>query len=238
MAQLNSSELHAVVSISPERRAVPRIPSARICVYVIKFDALRAAGLQAIFEENTDVDIVMGDAASLPHSDRESDATINMVVVGTQGGDDPLQVIASIRAAHPDLPILAMSHTTGDEAILKVLMLGAKGFLHESTTPSQFEKAVHMVASGSLWAPRRIQADLIRRLLTARGAQGTGATAPVSFTRREQQVLNFLLDGQSNREIARSLKIEERTVKSYVTKLMRKVGVRNRIALSMRVQGR
>jgi DNA-binding NarL/FixJ family response regulator len=60
----------------------------------------------------------------------------------------------------------------------------------------------------------------------------------VSFTNREQQVLDLLLGGNSNREIARSLKIEERTVKSYVTKLMQKMGVKNRTALTMRAQDR
>ena len=60
----------------------------------------------------------------------------------------------------------------------------------------------------------------------------------MNFTNREQQVLNLLLDGNSNREIAQSLKIEERTVKSYVTKLMQKMGVKNRTALTMRAQDR
>lgn len=214
-----------------------RFPTARICVYVIGLDDLRAAGLQAIFEKNSGVDIVLGDASSLPSFDSESDSTINMVLVGTQGSADPLKTIGSIRAAHPALPVLVMSHTAGEEAILKVLMLGAKGFLHESSSPGQFEKALRMVASGSIWAPRRIQAELIQRLLAARDSQGHGPVARVSFTGREQQVLNLLLGGHSNREIARSLNIEERTVKSYVTKLMRKMGVTNRIALSVRAHG-
>ena len=239
VAQSNLSSLHAVMPVSPKdgnRRAVVRLPTTRICVYVIGLDVLRAAGLQAIFEKNSGVDIVLGDALSLPSSDRESDSTINMVLVGTQGIADPLKTIASIRATHPALPVLVMSHTSGEEAILKVLMMGAKGFLHESSSPREFEKALHMVASGSIWAPRRIQAELIQRLLAGRDSEGHGPVARVSFTGRERQVLNLLLDGQSNREIARNLKIEERTVKSYVTKLMRKMGVTNRIALSVRAQ--
>ena len=115
-------------------------------------------------------------------------------------------------------------------------MLGAKGFLHEASTPAQFEKAVRMVSTGSLWAPRRAQAELIQRLLAALESQRATQANGVSFTTREQQVLNLLLDGNSNREIAKSLKIEERTVKSYVTKLMQKMGVRNRTALTMRAQ--
>ncbi|MGO8718492.1 MAG: LuxR C-terminal-related transcriptional regulator [Acidobacteriaceae bacterium] len=215
-----------------------RLPEARIRVYVIGLDALRAAGLQAIFGKNTGIDILMGDVASLPSVENGPDSTIYMVVVGGHAGSDILSVIASIRSAHPDLPIVVMSHASGEEAILRVLMLGARGFLHEASTPELFEKAVRLIASGSIWAPRRVQAELIGRLLTGRDSQRSGVAAGVRFTNRERQVLDLLLDGSSNREIARSLKIEERTVKSYVTRLMQKMGVKNRTALTMRAQDR
>jgi len=55
----------------------------------------------------------------------------------------------------------------------------------------------------------------------------------VSFTDREKEVLELLVAGRSNREIGQALQIEERTVKAHVAKLMRKVGVQNRIALSV-----
>jgi DNA-binding NarL/FixJ family response regulator len=241
VAEVNPSALHAVARISAanaDRRTVVRLPEARIRVHVVGLDALRAAGLQAIFEKNTGIDILMEDVDTLPSIERGPDSVVQMVVVGGHAGSDILSVIASIRSAHPDLPIVVMSHASGEEAILRVLMLGARGFLHEASTPGQFEKAVRMIASGSIWAPRRVQAELIRRLLTALDSQRSGVVPGVRFTNREREVLDLLLDGSSNREIARSLKIEERTVKSYVTRLMQKMGVKNRTALTMRAQDR
>ena len=55
----------------------------------------------------------------------------------------------------------------------------------------------------------------------------------VTFTDREKEVLELLVAGRSNKEIGSALGIEERTVKAHVAKLMRKVGVQNRIALSV-----
>ncbi|MES2220504.1 MAG: response regulator transcription factor, partial [Acidobacteriota bacterium] len=193
---------------------------------------------QSIFEKNTGIDILLEDVSSLPASHLGPDSALNLVVVGASAGPDIFSVIGSLRSAHPNLPIIVMSHASGQEAILRVLMLGAKGILHEAAAPAQFEKAIRMVAAGSLWAPRRVQADLIHRLLTTLESQRVSQVGGVSFTLREQQVLDLLLDGNSNREIAKSLKIEERTVKSYVTKLMQKVGVKNRTALTMRAQDR
>ena len=93
-----------------------------------------------------------------------------------------------------------------------------------------------MVTSGSIWAPRRLLSKLIDRLLTVPDAN-PASTNPY-LTARERQVLELILLARSNREIARQLGIEERTVKAHVGSLMRKTGVDNRIELSMRILSR
>jgi two-component system nitrate/nitrite response regulator NarL len=211
-------------------KAVSRFPTMPIRVYVLRVDPLRAAGLRAIFEENAGIDIIVEDAADQVGSGW-LDPSVRVVVVGTQLGAGTFKLVASIQSARPDLNILVMSPAAGDETVLTVLNLGAKGFLHEGITAAEFEEAVRSVASGSIWAPRKLQAELIHRLLASRAPQVS--IENVNFTGREQQVLNLLVDGRSNREIAHSLKIEERTVKSYVTRLLRKMSVKNRTALSM-----
>ncbi len=209
---------------------VSHFPSVPIHAYVLRFDPMRAIGLQALFEEKAGIKIVLENGLDEVGSGW-LDPGIGVVVVGTHMGAATHKLIASIRSARPELPIMVMSPAAGDEAILSVLALGAKGFLHEATTAAQFEEAVRAVIDGSIWAPRRLLAELIHRLLTARDPHVSVAAA--TFTGREQEVLNLLLDGKSNREIAQSLKIEERTVKSYVTRLLRKMSVKNRTALSM-----
>ncbi len=234
MAHLDSAVLKAVAPTPRQRgvrtRAVSQFPDVAIRVYVLGCDPLRAAGLEAIFQDNSGIDIVVEHPSAQVNSGW-LDPTINLIIVGTQLGTGTLKLIDSIRLTRPDLNILVMSPAAGDEAVLSVLKLGAKGFLHEAANAAQCEEAIRAVATGSIWAPRRLQAELIDRLLASRDTRPTPAN--VSFTGREQQVMNLLMDGRSNREIAQSLKIEERTVKSYVTRLLRKMGVTNRIALSM-----
>jgi len=89
------------------------------------------------------------------------------------------------------------------------------------------------VMSGSIWAPRRVLSKIVDRAL---GKAGAPLRSPCPrFTEREEEVLQQLVQARSNREIADALSIQEQTVKSYVARLMRKVGVDNRIALSMQV---
>ena len=68
--------------------------------------------------------------------------------------------------------------------------------------------------------------------ITAIPQVGTSAH-PLVFTEREREVLQLLVSGRSNKEIAAALEIEERTVKMHIASLMRKAGVTNRIALSV-----
>ncbi|MHB8303091.1 MAG: response regulator transcription factor [Acidobacteriaceae bacterium] len=210
-----------------------RFPARSIRVYLRFMESLRVAGLQAMFEDNAGIELVVEPATTEEElGNGWLDPTVRVALIGSLPGGALPRLIASMRRARPDLHIIVMSPVSGDKAVLSVLGLGGKGFLHDSASPSEVEQAIHAVASGCIWASRRLQADLIQRLLAARDP---AALAPGrSFTAREQQVLDLLLEGKSNREIATRLDIEERTVKSYVAKLMAKVGVKNRTALSMR----
>jgi two-component system nitrate/nitrite response regulator NarL len=214
-----------------KEKSVTRFPGAVIKLCLIYLDPLRVEGIRALFDDSSGIEIV-------PESDATSrtaawlDPTVQVAVLGAKTGEATPKMIETLRAARPDLHILVMSPAAGDEAALTVLALGVKGFIHDSASPAEFEKAIRVVASGAIWATRQVQSKLIARLLREQDAKPAPANA--SFTKREQEVLTLLLDGRSNREIARSLDIEERTVKAYVTSLMAKVGVKNRISLSMR----
>jgi DNA-binding NarL/FixJ family response regulator len=211
--------------VSPFPAAVP------IQVYAMRLEPLRAAGLQALFAHHSGIDIILEETRAPAHRGW-LDPAVKVVLIGTQSGAGTLELVRSIRSARPEAPMIVMSPAAGDEAALAALNLGVKGFLHETATAEQLEEAVRTVASGSVWAPRRLLSRLIDRLLLARDTQAT--LHKPTFTAREQQVMDLLLEGQSNREIASCLDIEERTVKVYVTKLMRKMGVQNRTALSVR----
>jgi DNA-binding NarL/FixJ family response regulator len=91
--------------------------------------------------------------------------------------------------------------------------------------------AVDAINSGTIWAPRRLLSKLVDRFMKDPGSSIVDAGS--HLTDREYQVLDLILEAQPNREIARQLGIEERTVRSHVGRLMRKTGVGNRVGLSM-----
>jgi len=204
--------------------AVARKPIIRIAV--VESDPLRFVGFRALFDSEPDFELL---SATLPEISMEK--TIDLVLLGNRGGQNHFDQMASLKAARPDLRIIVTGSGIDEETILKAIASGAKGYVDEAATPTEFVQAIRVVYQGSVWAPRRVLSMFIERVSSSPGR--IFPAGRVTFTDREKEVLEMLVAGRSNKEIGAALGIEERTVKAHVAKLMRKVGVQNRIALSV-----
>ena len=141
-----------------------------------------------------------------------------------------LPVVGSL-GVRPQLRLIVIGPEGNDELLLDSITAGARAYLAGTAGPDMVRQAIEVVVSGSIWAPRRLLSQLIDRMLES--SRNNGAGSPQSLTAREREVLDLILQARSNREIARELGIEERTVKAHVSRLMRKTGSENRVDLSM-----
>ena len=205
---------------------IPVSKKTPIHIAVIESDPLRLLGLSTFLgsAENFELNSTsLGEVATQPN--------IDLVLLGNHVGPNLFEVMATLRAAHPTLRIIVMGSGMNDENILKAIAAGAKGYVDETANPAEFVQAIRVVNHGSVWAPRRVLSLFIERVSNSPGKIFPGG--PVTFTDREKEVLEMLVVGRSNKEIGAPLGIAERTVKAHVAKLMRKVGVQNRIELSV-----
>jgi DNA-binding NarL/FixJ family response regulator len=197
-----------------------------IRIAVVESDPLRFVGFRALFDSEPDFELV---SASLPDISVMQD--IDLVLLGNRNGQNLFDVMASLKASRPDLRIIVTGAGMDEETILKAIASGSKGYVDEAASASEFVQAIKIVSQGSVWAPRRVLSLFIERVSSSPGR--IFPAGRVAFTDREKEVLEMLVAGRSNKEIGSALGIEERTVKAHVAKLMRKVGVQNRIALSV-----
>ncbi|HZR30543.1 MAG TPA: response regulator transcription factor [Terriglobales bacterium] len=204
--------------------ALSKKPSIRIAV--VESDPLRFVGFRALFDSEADLELLSSTVPEL--AAREN---VDLVLLGSRGGQNLFDMMASLKAARPDLRIIVTGSGADEETILKAIAAGAKGYVDEAATPTEFIQAIRVVNQGSVWAPRHVLSTFIERVSTSPGR--IFPAGRVTFTDREKEVLEMLVAGRSNKEIGAALGIEERTVKAHVAKLMRKVGVQNRIALSV-----
>jgi DNA-binding NarL/FixJ family response regulator len=109
-----------------------------------------------------------------------------------------------------------------DEEI-RLLYLGVHGIVLAENLERDLPKAIHSVYNGDLWVSRCALNEYVSR--------SGHRTDGISFTGREQQVVVFLMNGFSNKEIGNSLRISERTVKFHVSNILQKLNVENRKSL-------
>src|SRR5436853_3820966 len=202
--------------------AVARKPIIRIAV--VESDPLRFVGFRSLFDSEPDFELL---SATLPETSMEK--TIDLVLLGNRGGQNLFDQMASLKAARPDLRIIVTGSGIDEETILKAIASGAKGYVDEAATPTEFVQAIRVVYQGSVWAPRRVLSMFIERVSSAPGR--IFPAGRVTFTDREKEVLEMLVAGRSNKEIGAALGIEERAVKAHLAKLLRNVGEQDRNVL-------
>jgi DNA-binding NarL/FixJ family response regulator len=194
-------------------------------------EPIRLEGLRIIFEEQPEADRplllpVVGTIQELL-----TNPDLDYLVVDLNSSSDGLDTLETVKRARPGIRQIVIGPENDDELILDAITSGARAYLDSSAAPQMVRMAIDVVVSGSIWAPRRLLSKLVDRLL---GVPESSMGGRLHLTDRERQVLELILLARSNREIARQLGIEERTVKAHVGRLMRKTGADNRIELSMR----
>ncbi len=193
-------------------------------VGVVATDPLRVLGLKSIFSETMQLEIVH---LSVPGA--LDDAHLSLVLIDADCAPHLFELIATFRQMRPQLKLIVVGNETAQEYIERVIGAGAKGYLAITSTEAEIRMAIDMVRDGSVWAPRKV----LSRLLDNQRSAARSPADPPKFTPRELEVLTLLRAGQPNREIASALGIDEGTVKAHIGRLMRKVGVNNRIALTV-----
>jgi len=209
---------------------------APIRIGLVADEPIRLAGLASIFEQPA----AAGKPPLLPIpgtiEELLAQSTLEYLVVDLSSSPGGLEILNTIRRARPNLRLIVIGPEGNDELVMESIIAGARGYLELTAGPEIVRRAIEAVTSGSIWAPRRLLSKLIDRLLKV--SDTSLINSGPRLTGRERQVLEHILMACSNREIARHLGIEERTVKAHVGRLMRKTGADNRTELSMRVLNR
>jgi len=151
---------------------------------------------------------------------------VGLLHVTTLGRDD-LELIRTISERHRETKLLVLTSVMEEAIILKALKAGAKGCLSREASVADLVKAIHVIDVGELWVERRLMA----RLLEGEGGRegSDQGRSREGLTVREQEVLKLLVSGLANKDIAQSLVISERTVKTHLNNIFRKINVTRRL---------
>lgn len=144
--------------------------------------------------------------------------------------------LLSLKKNNSGLILIACTDAPNEEEGLGILRAGANGYTNTYITGSLLLEVLKTVVRGDIWAGPELLQRLLRRLLqdTPVNTENDLSDADSIFSvlsKREHEVLNVLTEGKSNKEIARSLDITERTVKAHLSSIFQKTGVQDRVSL-------
>ncbi len=200
--------------------------NSRKRVGVVSADPLRVLGLTAILEEGTAFEAIpLKDPIALKTEG------LGIVLIDESATEYLFELIAGFRRERPNLRLVVMGPEPRPDHIEQVIAAGARGYLGYAASENEVCLAIQSVDEGSVWASRKVLTRLLDRPLSM--VQRTALHEVPKFTPREREVLRLLAMGYPNRHIGEALGVDEGTIKAHIGRLMRKMGVVNRTALTI-----
>ena len=142
-----------------------------------------------------------------------------------------------ILAMDPEAKILVLTTFDNDEYIFEGMRAGAVGYILKAMSSEELARAVRVAHQGDVWIDVSVARKLVSELARIPLSSDNDTSSLLEpLNEREQEVLNLIAKGLKNREIANELHLAEGTVKNYVTSLMKKMYVEDRVQVVVRAK--
>jgi DNA-binding NarL/FixJ family response regulator len=207
-----------------------------IRVLLVDDQQLVRTGFRMILADEEGIDVV-GEAANGREAVEAAgrlrpDVVIMDIRMPVMDGVSATRALTAASDGEAGPRILVLTTFDADEHVVEAIRAGASGFLLKDVPPADFAKAIRIIASGeALIAPSVTRRLLGRFARLPVPADETHSQRLRELTEREREVLKLVAQGMSNREIAEALSLAEPTVKTHVSHLLIKLGLRDRAQL-------
>lgn len=196
-------------------------------VFLVDDHEVVRAGIRALLDTEEDLDVIgeTGSAEDAVRRVRQSRPDVVVLDVRLPDGSG-VEVCRDIRSEHPDCRVLMLTSFADDDALFESIVAGASGFLLKQVRGTDLATAVREVASGKSLLDPGVHDRVLRRLRGETGDADRDLLA--QLTEQERRILALIAEGNTNRQIAESVHLAEKTVKNYVSNLLSKMGMSRR----------
>lgn len=199
-----------------------------IRVFLLDDHELVREGLRAILEREADIEVVgeAGTAATGLSLIGEAQPDVALIDVMLPDGDG-LDVCRGVKDLTPATACLVLTSFSNDDILLSAIRADASGFLLKRTAGNELVRSIRVVAAGGSLIDPALTGRLLERLRAGR-TQEPDASMLDHLSPQERRLLDHIAEGLTNRQIAERMTLAEKTVKNYVSNLLRKLGMSSR----------
>jgi len=162
-------------------------------------------------------------------------ASLDIVWLHASDAASTATKVGAVRARFSGCRVVVLSNIPNDDEALAALAAGAQGYCNAYADPDVLKEVAEVAKRGGVWVGEtllsRLLSELSQKLVERPADDVNGPLA--RLTKREREIAHRVMLGESNKEIARGLKIAERTVKARLTVVFEKLGVRDRLQLAL-----
>lgn len=158
----------------------------------------------------------------------------DLIVLDLAISGNAVAAISDITTRYSGIGVIGFTAAPGVDYAVNALEAGARGYVSKTCAPDELLSAARAVVEGSTYISQNFASEAITALRNA--SVRRIAMQALRLSAREDQIVQFLLGGKTNKEIASQLGLTERTVKHYMTVLMQKLNARNRVEVVLTAQ--
>ncbi|ADV66100.1 LuxR C-terminal-related transcriptional regulator [Deinococcus maricopensis] len=205
-----------------------------IRVAVIDDHPLFREGVIAALQADHDIDVIAegGSAPDAVQAAAHHLPEVMLLDLHLPGGG--LEALREVAASYPATRVVMLTFSEDEADVLAALKAGARGYIIKGVTGRELRGVIRAVSQGEVSITPMLASGLLYEL--ARPEREPPGGLMTTLTARERQILEGVAAGRSNKEIARELELTEKTVKHYMTNVLQKLQVRNRVEAALLAQ--
>ena len=204
-----------------------------IRVLVVDDHALFRRGVTQTINEEPDMSVIGEAETAASATERARDLLPDVVLLDIKLPDGSgLSVAATLQRECPYSKIVVLTVVEDDDAVLRALKEGAHGYVLKGVSAEELVQVIRSVYGGGTYVTPSMAGRLLAEL-TAPSANRTASGLIGELTEREGAILDLVAQGKTNKEIAAELFLSEKTVKHYMTNVLQKLQVRNRVEAAL-----
>jgi DNA-binding NarL/FixJ family response regulator len=229
-----ASDNNAVPCTKIKQAASDRSADSILSVGILASPRLVLEGIRNIIEKQDDFNIVFEETEAANLIDQINQNSPDIICIENSVPDlDLNNALDYIENSGYSSKIILLLNKFNNAFLINTLMSGVKGCLTSTSESTQLVEAIRTVHNGNIW----LEIDTLNQLLPKMVTQSKKKKYSLgnhNLTRREEEIARLILKGNSNKKIASKLYITEKTVKTHLTKIFKKLGINNRLELAVK----